>query len=460
MEEQNEFFHILSFSMFSDVKGPVPVYCYPQSVEETIQVEIAMKSVSLLMGEAVYQAGLSDDLKYFGILPFPDLNYIGLTYFFLIPDEQARGKSKAATITFVVKETSHDFIYDNIHTLRILLDKARVKLRSNHQYVEIQNILDDLRNKIVKIYQPAHLIPQSHLKIVFAGLDDSGKTSFLKTVKNEFSELMGISPTVGIARSERELSLGITAVEWDFGGQEPYRDNYFENATVYLNDVDLLFYFIDVQNLERIKESLTYLSRIIHTLENFKRSPLIQIALHKFDPDLEFSPAQKQMIAGIQDTLYKLHSSWDLKIHYTSIFNSSSIKKCFSYGFSRLSPNQSLFTSYLKKFVQKIDGNVAFILTKNTLVLGQYSNNIDHLEYIEDIRNDLYELFRNRDDLSIPEPFQSIEIDGTTLIFYSFLIESFEFFLLFDSTQNQKKVEKIVKNLKRQISPLIRNYLN
>ena len=81
--ETPPFFHIISFSMFSDVKGPVPVYSYPESISNETQVEIAMKSVSLLMGEAVYQAGLSDDLRYFGILPFPDLNYVGLTYFFL-----------------------------------------------------------------------------------------------------------------------------------------------------------------------------------------------------------------------------------------------------------------------------------------------------------------------------------------------------------------------------------------
>ncbi len=464
MEEQTHdtFFHILSFSMFSDVKGPVPVYCYPEALSESTQVEIAMKSVSLLMGEAVYQAGHSDDLKFFGILPFPDLNYIGLTYFFLIPDEQARGKSKAATVTIVVKESHHHFIYDNIHTLRILLDKTRVKLRKHHEIPDIKKTLDALRLDITKIHEEAHeTSPHSRLNMVFAGLENSGKSSFLKAIQKDYSDLNDIPPTKGTAQMEKDLLLDINALEWNFGGQGDYRNNYYKNATLYLNDVDLLFYFIDIQNFDRLEESLRYFSEILHTLDNFKNSPLIHIALHKYDPDLEKTESLDKKISYVQSTLLKLHSKWDLKIFQTSIFDKSSINECFSYGFSRLSPNGSKFANHIEKFVKKLNGHVGVLLTHNALILGEYSSGSDWHELVGNIRTDMLEIFRNGEkSYQISHPYHSLQLNGVHLVFYRISIGSHEFFLLFDSDKEKKKIEKSVNQFKKKITPLIQSYLD
>ena len=63
----------LLLSIF-DNEGPTPKICYPEDLDYSHQLLIAMKSISLLMGEQVYQEGLRfDTIKYFGILPFPDL---------------------------------------------------------------------------------------------------------------------------------------------------------------------------------------------------------------------------------------------------------------------------------------------------------------------------------------------------------------------------------------------------
>ncbi|MHA1111318.1 MAG: ADP-ribosylation factor-like protein [Promethearchaeota archaeon] len=460
-QRQKSFFHIVSFSMFSDVKGPVPVYCYPDSISETTQVEIAMKSVSLLMGEAVYQTGLSNDLKFFGILPFPDLNYIGLTYFFLIPDVNARGKSKAATVTIVVEESNHHFIYDNIHTLRILLDKTRVKLRKNHEQTDIKRFLDTLRFDITHLHKNSEFsTPRSRMKILCAGFDNSGKSSFLKSIKMEFPELFADSGIQMSPAKEKTPFLSFIPLEWDFGGQGNYRTNYFKNAALYLHDIDLLYYFIDIQDLIRLDESMQYLSEILHTLENFNNSPIIQIVLHKYDPELEKSDQLTQKISSIQSTLLKLHSKWDMKVFLTSSFDASSISKCFSYGFSRLSPNTDKFTRHIKKFVKRLNGHVAVLLSNNALIIAEFCSSSNWHELVDNIRVDMLNMFRTgENNQKISQPYHSLQINGVQLIFYRMLIDSNEFFVVFDSENDKNKNERFVEKLKKGISPLIRSYL-
>lgn len=459
--QQKSFFYVVSFSMFSDVKGPVPIYCYPDSISETTQIEIAMKSVSLLMGEAVYQAGLSNDLKFFGILPFPDLNYIGLTYFFLIPDEEARGKSKAATVTIVVEESNHHFIYDNIHTLRILLDKTRVKLREHHELTDVKRFLDTLRHDIERLNKSSEIFaPRSRINLLFAGLDNSGKSSFLKSIKKEFPSIFADFSRNLDKITAQKPNLSIIPFEWDFGSHGNYRTNYFKNAALYLHDVDLLYYFIDIQDLIRLDESMHYLSEILHTLENFKNSPIIQIILHKYDPDLEKPDHLIQKISNIQSTLLKLHSKWDMKVFLTSSYDSSSIQKCFSYGYSRLSPNTAIFTRHIKKFVRRINGHAAVLLSSNALIIAEFCSDSHWQDFLSDIRLDMLNMVRIGDDKhETSQNYHSLHIDGVQVIFYRILIDSNEFFMIFDSKNDQKKNERSLEKLKKKISPLILSYM-
>ena len=112
-----------------DEKGPTPKIVWPSDLEEKAGLLLAMKTISLLMGDSVYQDSQGSDVgvNYFGILPFPDLSLNGLTYFFLIPDETARGQALAATITVLINEDDRVFFYENMKYLRIIIDKAARK---------------------------------------------------------------------------------------------------------------------------------------------------------------------------------------------------------------------------------------------------------------------------------------------------------------------------------------------
>lgn len=71
---------------------------------------------------------------------------------------------------------------------------------------------------------------EKEARILVLGLDNSGKTTILKTLSEE--EIMHVMPTQGF--NVKSLSqAGFKLTVWDVGGQKsirPYWRNYFENT--------------------------------------------------------------------------------------------------------------------------------------------------------------------------------------------------------------------------------------
>ncbi|KKM65742.1 hypothetical protein LCGC14_1488180, partial [marine sediment metagenome] len=133
-ESESNLIKAVVLSIFDD-NGPTPKVFWPDDLDEKAGLLIAMKTISLLMGDTVYQDGEeSDAVNYFGILPFPDIKLNGLTYFFLIHDENARGNALAATITILIDENDKVFFYQNMKYLRIIMDNAATNIQNVKGY--------------------------------------------------------------------------------------------------------------------------------------------------------------------------------------------------------------------------------------------------------------------------------------------------------------------------------------
>ena len=102
-------------------------------------------------------------------------------------------------------------------------------------------------------------------KIIFAGLDNAGKTSIIKTLLREVAKIAIIKATKGVQRREYEF-LGIKIGEWDLGGHQRYRDTYMEQADFIFGGTEICIYVIDVQDKQRIPKSLKYLLRSVANL--------------------------------------------------------------------------------------------------------------------------------------------------------------------------------------------------
>ncbi len=365
-------------SVFDD-RGPVPKIIWPENLNEKAGLLIAMKTISLLMGDSVYQdsQGLGVGVNYFGILPFPDLKLNGLTYFFLIPEKKARGQAYASTITILINEEDRIFFYENMKYLRIIIDKAATQIQKEKEFQAQKNIMDEIRNELFEFTQELKdpLSTKRQLKIILSGLDKAGKSSFLLGIRRRYSEIIKSLPTKGVERTEENLfeEQNSQILIWDIGGQIKYRDRFLEESKMYLYNVDLVFFFIDIQDIERIGEALNFFRRITAKLVELNEYPPIIVCLTKFDPDLQGSKEIFKNLEIIADEVEKRSDKFLTKIFQTSIFDHWSLVTAYSYGLSRLSPNRELFRNQLEQFAKKTNSDAVLLLNENGIILSNFS---------------------------------------------------------------------------------------
>lgn len=377
IENNDSIIKSIILSIF-DESGPTPKVYWPSDIDEAHRLLIAMKTISLLMGDAVYQNGTEiEGVNYFGILPFPDLNLIGLTYFFLIADEKARGQAKASTITILIDEEKTSFFYENMKYLRIIIDKTASNLQIADSLPEYKRIMDALKDELVDFSQDLKdpFSAKRKIKIVYAGLDYAGKTSFLKAIKEKYSEIINLLPTKGLERTEEKLfSQQNSQISiWDLGGQKRYREKYIKQSKMYLYNIDLLFYIIDVQDSKRIENSLELYKDIINSLKELGESPPIVICLNKYDPDLKESTEINNNVEKLKTQIRELSEDFFIKIFKTSIFDRWSLISAYSFGLSQLSPNRDLFQQQLRVLANRTNSDAILLLNENGIILANYS---------------------------------------------------------------------------------------
>ncbi|NVM17144.1 MAG: 50S ribosome-binding GTPase [Candidatus Lokiarchaeota archaeon] len=466
---KNNIIKSIVLSLFDD-DGPTPKIYWPENMDESSRLLIAMKTISLLMGDTVYQNGTStEDVNYFGILPFPDLKLNGLTYFFLILDPTARGNAKAATITVLIDESDRVFFYENMKYLRIIIDSAASKVQTAKTLEENQVVMNELKGELFdftrEIKDPFSLKRQ--IKILMTGLDRAGKTSFLHAVKKRYSEIIKTLPTKGVARSEEKIfeEQNSTISLWDLGGQKAYREKFLEQRKVYLYNVDLLFYFIDVQDSSRINESVDLFSKVIDSLIELEEFPPIVICLNKCDPDIKNSEDIRANIKVILEKISEISKQFFIKIFETSIFDGFSLVSAYSYGLSQLSPNRELFENQLKHFAKKIDSEAILLLNENGIILSNFSR-MGISEKVFEISaphfQTLYKTFKEfkllKQDFLISS---GITDESKKIIFKRIIVEKYSLYLLMfmEKDLNLDKIEKHLPKFSKNLNELIQTYI-
>ncbi len=80
-------------------------------------------------------------------------------------------------------------------------------------------------------------------KILVLGLDNSGKTSIVKSLKGvkNIHSFCSINPTIGVNLENFEL-LESSFNIWDFGGQLLYRAEFLKEFEKYIKEVEKIIY--------------------------------------------------------------------------------------------------------------------------------------------------------------------------------------------------------------------------
>jgi len=456
-------------SLFDD-DGPTPKIYWPTTMDESSRLLIAMKTISLLMGDSVYQNGTtSDGVNYFGILPFPDLKLNGLTYFFLIHDPEARGSAKAATITVLINEDDRIFFYENMKYLRVIIDISASKVQLAKSLEENQKIMDELKEELFKftsdIKDPFSLKRQ--IKILMTGLDRAGKTSFLHAVKQRYSEIIKTLPTKGVARTDEKIFEEQNSIIslWDLGGQKKYRDMFLEQKKVYLYNIDLLFYFIDIQDSERLLEATKLFETVIKSLIELEEFPPIVVCLNKFDPDIKNEKDIKKSIKIVNEKIKEISERFFVKIFQTSIFDHWSLVSAYSFGLSQLSPNRELFENQLKHFAKSVKSDAILLLNENGIILSNFSKS-GISERVFEISaphfQTLYKTFKEfkllKQDFLISS---GITSESKKIIFKKIPVKKYNLYLLLfmEKELNMDKIDKNLPKLSKNLNELIQTYI-
>ncbi len=468
-ESESNLIKAVVLSIFDD-NGPTPKVFWPDDLDEKAGLLIAMKTISLLMGDTVYQDGEeSDAVNYFGILPFPDIKLNGLTYFFLIHDENARGNALAATITILIDENDKVFFYQNMKYLRIIMDNAATNIQNVKGYTEQKKIMDNIREELFDFTKELKdpFSTKRQIKILLTGLDKAGKSSFILGVKRKYSEIIKILPTKGVARSEEEIFEEQNSLInlWDLGGQKKYRERYLKESKIYLYNVDLIFFFIDIQDVDRLKEALNLFRKIIESLRELDEFPPIVVCLNKFDPDLKGSKEIFRNLEIIAGELKDNSGKYFIKIFQTSIFDHWSLITAYSFGLSQLSPNRELFKNQLKKFAKKINSDAILLLNENGIILSSFAKS-DVSGKVFEISAPhfqiLYKTFKEfkllKQDFIVSS---GMSDESKKIIFKKINIEKYTLYLLL-FMEKSLEIEKIEKNLpdfSKNLIDLIHTYL-
>jgi small GTP-binding protein len=431
---------------------------------------IATKTISLLMGDSIYQNGENiEGVNYFGILPFPDLKLKSLTYFFLIADKKARGGAKAATITVLIDEEEKTFFYENMKYLRVIVDKAATEIQKTESVDEHKKIINNFKEEFIDFYKDSKIPFSSKrkIKIVFSGISGAGKTSFLLAIKKKYSEIIKALPTKGVERIDErifdEQNSQITI--WDMGGQRKYVEKYLEQSNYYLYNVDLLFYLIDIQDSDRLIEATELFKAIIESLKELDEYPQIVVCVNKYDPDIRNSNEINKNLDNISAIVKEHSSKFFIKTFNTSIFDYYSLISAYSYGLSQLSPNREFFINILKSFADKISAQAILLINEHGIILSNYSKDEISGKVFEisaPYFQTLYKTFKEfrllKSDFITTS---GIGEDSKNIIFKRIVVDKYDLYLLLllEKRQTIEKIEKIIPDFSNVLTELISTYI-
>lgn len=244
------------------------------------------------------------------------------------------------------------------------------------------------------------------IKLIFAGLDNAGKTSFLIALRqkyNFYERVKILKPTINIDYSSFNF-LNLYRINlWDMGGQERFRKIYINNP-VYFTDTNYLYYLIDVQDELRFEESIQYLSDLLDIFRSLEYSNEIIICFHKYDPKFKNSEDFVDRIEMIKNLVLTRNKDLQFRFFNTSYYDISSLSKALSYSLNKLL-NTERINSKLQTIVVNFNCNHLTLYTSDGLIISDYYNETmdirDFEEIITNKINDHLEFFQRLGDRNV-----------------------------------------------------------
>jgi len=240
-------------------------------------------------------------------------------------------------------------------------------------------------------------------KILFAGLEEGGKTSILLALDKKFSLLPTVKPTIKAKRTFYTNSLlGIKITRWDLGGQKIYRKIYVDEKSKYFTETQSIFYVIDIQSKSKFEEALIYLKDVINIVsENHVKNFQLLILLHKFDPDIKDKSEIIENQRFLEVQIAKIVGKLKFSIYKTSIYEIPTLLKAFSDGIFYATQKSRMFQALLKDYMGKTFNSATLLLDHNCFIIAGRSTNENYQRICEEIAPRLTQALEKLEEWSI-----------------------------------------------------------
>ena len=245
------------------------------------------------------------------------------------------------------------------------------------------------------------------VKIVFAGLDNAGKTSFLIALRqkyNFYERVKQLKPTIKIDYSSFPFLNRFMINLWDMGGQAKYRKIYVNNP-IYFSATNYLYFLIDVQDELNFQESVKYLHELldIYRSEDMEYHEEIVICFTKYDPQYRNNEEFADHAKMIKTLILTQNKDMKFKFFDTTYYDIASISKALSYSLSKLL-NLDRIIHRLEEIVDKFELSYAILFSGSGLIIADYyKNKIDFRDFDKQICrvSDSLEFFQRLTDENV-----------------------------------------------------------
>lgn len=241
------------------------------------------------------------------------------------------------------------------------------------------------------------------IKLVIAGLDNAGKTSFLIALRHKYNfqeKVKDLKPTIKIDYNSFNFLQRWTINFWDMGGQAKYRKIYINNP-IYFSETNYLYYLIDIQDELKIEESIHYLYELLNIYRDMDYSNEIIICFNKYDPKYKNNEEFADRVEMITNLILSQNKDIKFQFFTTSYYDISSLSKAISFSLNKLL-NLGEINDKLKSIVEDFGCNHAILYTDSGLIISDYykesMDTRDFEEIITNKINDNLEFFQRLTD--------------------------------------------------------------
>lgn len=210
-------------------------------------------------------------------------------------------------------------------------------------------------------------------KIIFTGLDNSGKSSIILALKNSIAKISQLKPTLGVER-ETFTFLDYTIHAHDLGGQKKYLIKYLKQPDKFFEETDVCIYVIDIQDLGRFDETLSYFKDLLDKYAEMELQPLLYIFLHKAEKVLlENDSEGEKTIEMLSDQLTEINNErYYMEFKVTTVYDIWSISSSFASIMQKIYPPSELIEKAMKELADNLNAEVAVLFDENVLMLANF----------------------------------------------------------------------------------------